>query len=55
MNYQDLREYEKYVGRINQKFKNKAQKMIETLKSVIEDCYVLKFYLTLLTTTYFPG
>ena len=36
--YQDLPEYEKYVGRLIVKFKNKAQTMIRNADSVIEDC-----------------
>ena len=38
--YQDLTEYEKFVGRLIIKFKNKAQTMIRNAESVIDDCYV---------------
>ncbi len=38
--YQDLPDYEKYVGRLIVKFKNKAQTMIRKAKSVIDDCYI---------------
>jgi len=35
-----LLEYEKYVGRLIVKFKNKAQTMIRNAESVLDDCYV---------------
>lgn len=53
--YQDLPEYEKYVGRLIVKFKNKAQTMIRNAESVIEDCYVSQILPDTFDNDLFPG
>lgn len=53
--YQDLPEYEKYVGRLIIKFKNKAQTMIRNAESVIDDCYVSQILPDTFDNDLFPG
>lgn len=53
--YQDLPEYEKYVGRLVVKFKNKAQTMIRNAESVIDDCYVSQILPDTFDNDLFPG
>ncbi len=53
--YQDLPEYEKYVGRLIVKFKNKAQTMIRNAESVIDDCYVSQILPDTFDNDLFPG
>lgn len=53
--YQNLPEYEKYVGRLIVKFKNKAQTMIRNAESVIEDCYVSQIIPDTFDNDLFPG
>jgi len=53
--YQDLPDYEKYVGRLIVKFKNKAQTMIRNAESVIDDCYVSQILLDTFDNDLFPG
>ena len=53
--YEDLPEYEKYVGRLIVKFKNKAQTMIRNAESVIEDCYVSQILPDTFDNDMFPG
>lgn len=53
--YQGLPEYEKYVGRLIVKFKNKAQTMIRNAKSVIDDCYVSQILPNTFDNDLFPG
>ena len=38
--YEDLPEYEKYVGRLIVKYTNRVQTMIRNAESVIDECYV---------------
>ena len=53
--YQDLPEYEKYVGRLIVKFKNKAQTMIRNAESIIEDCYISQILPDTFDNDLFPG
>lgn len=53
--YRDLPEYEKYVGRLIVKFKNKAQTMIRNAESVIDDCYVSQILPDTFDDDLFPG
>jgi len=53
--YEDLPEYEKYVGRLIVKFKNKAQTMIRNAESVIDDCYVSQILPDTFDNDMFPG
>ena len=53
--YQDLPEYEKYVGRLIVKFKNKAQALIRNAESVIDDCYVSQILPDTFDNDIFPG
>ena len=53
--YQNLPEYEKYVGRLIVKFKNKAQTMIRNAESVIEECYVSQIIPDTFDNDLFPG
>jgi len=53
--YQDLPEYEKYVGRLIVRFKNKAQTMIRNAESVIEDCYISQILPDTFDNDLFPG
>ena len=53
--YQDLPEYEKYVGRLVVKFKNKAQTMIRNAESVIDDCFVSQILPDTFDNDLFPG
>lgn len=53
--YQDLPEYEKYIGRLVVKFKNKAQTMIRNAESVIDECYVSQILPDTFNNDLFPG
>ena len=53
--FQDLPEYEKYVGRLIIKFKNNAQTMIRNAESVINDCYVSQILPGTFDNDLFPG
>jgi hypothetical protein len=53
--YQDLCEYEKYVGRLIIIFKNKAQTMIRNAESVIDNCYVSQILPDTFNNDLFPG
>ena len=53
--FQDLLEYEKYVGRLVIKFKNKVQRMIRNAESVIDDCYVSQILPDTFDNDLFPG
>lgn len=53
--YQNLLAYEKYVGRLIVKFKNKAQTMIRNAESVFEDCYVSQILPDTFDNDLFPG
>jgi len=53
--YEDLPEYEKYVGRLIVKFKNKAQTMIRNAESVIYDCYISQILPDTFDNDLFPG
>jgi hypothetical protein len=53
--YQDLPVYQKFVGRLIIKFKNKAQTMIRNAESVIDDCYVSQILPDTFDNDLFPG
>ncbi len=53
--YVNLPEYDKYVGRLIIKFKNKAQTMIRNAESVINDCYVSQLLPDTFDNDLFPG
>lgn len=51
----DLPDYQKYVGRLIIKFKNKAQTMIRNAESVIEECFVSQILPNTFDNDLFPG
>jgi hypothetical protein len=53
--YIDLSDYQKYVGRLIIKFKNKAQTMIRNAESVIDECYVSQILPNTFDNDLFPG
>jgi len=53
--YENLSEYNKYVGRLIVKYKNKAQTMIRNAESVIEECYVSQILSDTFDNDVFPG
>lgn len=53
--FEVLPEYDKYIGRLIVKFKNKAQTMIRNSKSVINDCYVSQILPDTFDNDLFPG
>ena len=53
--YEYLPEYEKYIGRLIVKFKNKAQTMIRNAESVINDCDVSQILPDTFDNDIFPG
>lgn len=53
--FEDLPDYEKYVGRLIVKFKNKAQTMIRNAESVIDECYVSQILPDTFDNDLFPG
>jgi hypothetical protein len=53
--YKNLPEYQKYIGRLIVKFKNKAQTMIRNAESVIDECYVSQILPDTFDNDLFPG
>jgi len=53
--YQDLPQYQKYVGRLIVKYKNRAQTMIRNAESVLDDCYVSQILPDTFDNDIFPG
>jgi len=53
--YQDLPEYQKFVGRLIIKYKNKSQTMIRNAESVIDECYVWQILPDTFDNDLFPG
>jgi hypothetical protein len=53
--YEDLPEYEKYVGRLIVRYKNKAQTMIRNAESVMDECYVSQILPDTFDNDLFPG
>ena len=53
--YKNLPEYEKYIGRLIVKFKNKATNMIRNAESVINDCDVSQILPDTFDNDLFPG
>ncbi len=53
--YEDLPEYDKYIGRLIVKYKNKAQTMIRHAESVIDECFVSQVLPDTFDNDIFPG
>lgn len=53
--YKDLPEYQKFVGRLIIKYKNKSQTMIRNSESVINECYVSQILPDTFDNDLFPG
>lgn len=53
--YKSLKEYDKYIGRLVVKFKNKTQMMIRKAESVIEECEVSQILPDTFDNDIFPG
>lgn len=53
--YEHIHDYEKYVGRLIVKYKNKAQTMIRNAESVINECYVSQILPDRFDNDLFPG
>lgn len=53
--YEQLPDYEKFIGRLIIKFKNKAQTMIRNAESVIDDCFVSQILPDTFDNDIFPG
>lgn len=53
--YENIAEYEKYVGRLIVKFKNKVQTMVRNAEAVIDDCYVSQILPDTFDNDLFPG
>lgn len=53
--YESVKEYEKYFGRIIIEYKNKGQQMVRRAESVINDCRVLQILEDTFDNDIFPG
>jgi len=53
--YQTIKEYDKYFGRVIIEFKNKAQNMVRRAESVINDCKVIQILEDTFDNDTFPG
>lgn len=53
--YEVIREYEKYFGRLIVRFKNRSQTMIRWASSVIEECEVAQILPDIFDNDIFPG
>ena len=53
--YQKLPEYDKYLGRVIVKYKNKAQAMIRNAESVMDECYISQILPDTFDNDLFPG
>lgn len=53
--YESIPEFEKYVGRLVIKFKNKAQTLVRKANSVFEDCYISQILPDTFDNDIFPG
>ena len=53
--FETLKEYEKYFGRIIIEFKNKSQNMVRRAESVINDCKILQILEDTFDNDTFPG
>ena len=53
--FENLPEYEKYVGRLIVKFKNKVQAVIRNADSVIDECFVSQILPDTFDNDLFPG
>lgn len=53
--YQDLTDYQKYVGRLIVKYKNTTQALVRNAEAVIDDCYVSQILPDTFDNDLFPG
>jgi hypothetical protein len=53
--YEDLPQYQKYIGRLIVEFKNNAQTMIRNAPSVIDDCFISQILPNTFENDIFPG
>ncbi len=53
--FEPLREFDKYLGRITIEYKNKSQNMVRRAKSVINECRVLQILEDTFDNDIFPG
>lgn len=53
--YDTLKEYEKYFGRLIVRFKNKSQNMVRNATSVINDCEIAQILPDVFDNDVFPG
>ena len=53
--FETLKQYEKYFGRLIIKFKNSSQNMIRKAESVIEDCEIVQILPDIFDNDIFPG
>jgi hypothetical protein len=53
--YENLPEYDKYVGRIIVRFKNTAQTLIRNAESVLDDCFISQILPDTFDNDLFPG
>ena len=53
--YRELTEYQKFVGRVIVRFKNKAQPMIRNAESVIDECFISQILPDTFDNDVFPG
>lgn len=53
--YQELKEYEKYIGRLIIQYKNTAQTMIRKAVSMIDDCKIFQILPNVFDDDIFPG
>jgi hypothetical protein len=53
--YESLSHYEKFVGRVIVRFKNRVQTMIRNAESVLDECYVAEILPDVYDNDLFPG
>jgi hypothetical protein len=53
--YEDLNEYQKYIGRLVVYFKNNTQQMVRNADSVMDNCYVSQILPDTFDNDIFPG
>ena len=53
--HEDIPEYEKYIGRVVIRFKNKSQNLVRRARSVIEHCEVVQVLPQVYESNLFPG
>lgn len=53
--YETLHKYDKYLGRLIIRFKNKSQNLVRKAESVIDDCEVVQILPNIFNNDIFPG